>query len=490
MALKRISDLTAASLPLAGTEEVELDVGGVARKCTTQDIADLGGGGGGGMTNPMTTAGDLIYGGVAGAPTRLGIGSNGQVLTLVAGLPAWSAAGAGTVTSVAYSFNSTLSDVFGVSGSPVTTSGTITAAAVDPGADRLVFWDDSDSKLTYLTLGTNLSITGTTINASGGSGLTNWAEAVNTAAPNNGTTSAVSFTPVAAATNSDAIINPKGNAANLAQTPDNTTTGGNKRGQRATDWQKVRNAATQVANGDESVIGGGSRNTASAQQSVVGGGFTNTASNTYSGVLAGSNNTASGAASAVLGGSNNVAAGADSACLGGANNDSDGQYSTAMGFKAQCRGIIGAWARSCGGFNNIDGDGQDRQFYLAQTTSNATQATATTNRAAADTTNQIVLPNNSAFIVKGTINVRENATGDSSAWDFTAYIKRGANAASTAMVVACTPTLIGQDAGAATWVVTVDADTTNGSLRCRVTGEASHSLKWGWSIYSCNEVAG
>ena len=43
MALKRISDLTAASLPLAGTEEVELDVAGAARKCTVQDIVDLSG---------------------------------------------------------------------------------------------------------------------------------------------------------------------------------------------------------------------------------------------------------------------------------------------------------------------------------------------------------------------------------------------------------------------------------------------------------------
>lgn len=41
MALKRISDLTAATTPLAGTEEVELDVSGVSRKCTVQDIANL-----------------------------------------------------------------------------------------------------------------------------------------------------------------------------------------------------------------------------------------------------------------------------------------------------------------------------------------------------------------------------------------------------------------------------------------------------------------
>lgn len=42
----------------------------------------------------------------------------------------------------------------------------------DPGADRLLFWDDSAGAYTHLTLGTNLSITGTTINAASGlSGL-------------------------------------------------------------------------------------------------------------------------------------------------------------------------------------------------------------------------------------------------------------------------------------------------------------------------------
>ena len=42
MALKRISDLTAATLPLAGTELLEGEtVGGAAIKMTAQDIADL-----------------------------------------------------------------------------------------------------------------------------------------------------------------------------------------------------------------------------------------------------------------------------------------------------------------------------------------------------------------------------------------------------------------------------------------------------------------
>lgn len=40
------------------------------------------------------------------------------------------------------------------------------ATLADPNADRLMFWDDSSGSVDWLSLGTNLSITGTTINAS------------------------------------------------------------------------------------------------------------------------------------------------------------------------------------------------------------------------------------------------------------------------------------------------------------------------------------
>lgn len=74
--------------------------------------------------SPMTTGGDLIYGGVAGAGTRLANGTAGQILqsngTTVA--PTWvtPSAGGGTVASVAMTVPAFLS----ISGSPITTSGT------------------------------------------------------------------------------------------------------------------------------------------------------------------------------------------------------------------------------------------------------------------------------------------------------------------------------------------------------------------------------
>lgn len=52
--------------------------------------------------SPMTTSGDIIYGGASGTGTRLAKGTDGQVLTLASGLPSWataSASGANTALS-------------------------------------------------------------------------------------------------------------------------------------------------------------------------------------------------------------------------------------------------------------------------------------------------------------------------------------------------------------------------------------------------------
>lgn len=48
-----------------------------------------------GMTNPMTTTGDIIYSSSGSTPARLGIGSTGNVLTVAGGVPSWAAPAAG-----------------------------------------------------------------------------------------------------------------------------------------------------------------------------------------------------------------------------------------------------------------------------------------------------------------------------------------------------------------------------------------------------------
>lgn len=72
---------------------------------------------------PMTTGGDIIYGGASGTGTRLANGTNGQVLTSAGttAAPTWQTPSAGSVTSVAMTVPTFLS----ISGSPITTSGTL-----------------------------------------------------------------------------------------------------------------------------------------------------------------------------------------------------------------------------------------------------------------------------------------------------------------------------------------------------------------------------
>ena len=76
----------------------------------------------GGTGQSTVTTGDLLYGSATNTWSKLGIGSTGTILRVVAGIPAWGTDYTGTVTSVAQSFTGGL---ISVSGSPITTSGTL-----------------------------------------------------------------------------------------------------------------------------------------------------------------------------------------------------------------------------------------------------------------------------------------------------------------------------------------------------------------------------
>ena len=92
------------------------------------------------------------------------------------------------------------------------------------------FYDKAD-KLVHYKDGT-----GTILEVFSAGGLTYFTEAQNTTAPN-ATVPVDSLTAVASTANADLAIVPKGTGALMADIPDNTTTGGNKRGQYAVDWQ-------------------------------------------------------------------------------------------------------------------------------------------------------------------------------------------------------------------------------------------------------------
>jgi len=82
-----------------------------------------------GMTNPMTTTGDMIYSSSGSTPARLGIGSAGQVLTVAGGIPSWAAA-----TSSAPSF----SLLNGPSGTALTAASEITVSGISGMTDIAV----------------------------------------------------------------------------------------------------------------------------------------------------------------------------------------------------------------------------------------------------------------------------------------------------------------------------------------------------------------
>jgi len=135
MANTKISALSSATTPLSGSEIVPINQSGVTDSVTVANLtagravsaASLSltttplSGANGGTGQTAVTTGDLLYGSASNTWSRLGIGSTGQILRVVSGVPAWGTDYTGTVTSVAATVPSFLS----ISGSPITTSGTL-----------------------------------------------------------------------------------------------------------------------------------------------------------------------------------------------------------------------------------------------------------------------------------------------------------------------------------------------------------------------------
>ena len=326
--------------------------------------------------------------------------------------------------------------------------------------------------------------------------------------------------------NSDIALLAKGTGATLAQVPDGTAVGGNKRGTGATDFQKSRSLATHVASGLQAGILAGGSNRASGSNSAVVGGGDNIASGDNSFVGGGNSNTSSGLASAILGGAANHATNSRSTVAGGAENRASGGWSlvgsgqnnTASGDYSS---VVGGFSNTAsadhssiaGGLGNIadgvrsfvsggsrgttrlisgnhvfaacdspisatTGGTQSALLLLGRETLDATATVLTSNTSAASATNQVTLPNNSAYYFKGSVIAGVTGGGNSKAWSFEGAIKRGANAASTAIVGTVVLNTIAQDAGASAWTIAITADTTNGAIAVTVTGAASTTIRW------------
>lgn len=70
-------------------------------------------------------------------------------------------------------YHATDRDMANATGTLALANGGTGQALTDPNADRILFWDDSAGVITWLTAGSGLTITGTTITASGGTTINN-----------------------------------------------------------------------------------------------------------------------------------------------------------------------------------------------------------------------------------------------------------------------------------------------------------------------------
>lgn len=110
--------------------------------------------------SPMTTSGDIIYGGASGTGTRLGKGSDGQVLQLASGLPSWVTISTGLTVDTTTVSGGTIGNIFfhktgNVLGELTTTgSGTVVALGTSP-----TFTTDITAPLHIGGTGTGSSLT-------------------------------------------------------------------------------------------------------------------------------------------------------------------------------------------------------------------------------------------------------------------------------------------------------------------------------------------
>jgi hypothetical protein len=228
------------------------------------------------------------------------------------------------------------------------------------------------------------------------------------------------------------------------------------------------------------------RNTASGLGSVVVGGgdgtatYANTASGAGSFVGTGVNNTATNLYTAVVNGALNTASAQYAFVGGGYSNGATGQFSTvAGGTFGTARSITG---NTVFGANFIPiafaaGVSQAALLVLAVQTTDATATVLRSDANAAGTTNQVILPNNSAYYFRGEVVSGVTGGGNTKGWFIEGVIKRGANAAATSLLGAATVTSNYADAGAAGWTIAVTADTTNGGLAVTFTGQAATTIR-------------
>ena len=281
-------------------------------------------------------------------------------------------------------------------------------------------------------IGTGISITSSgTISVR--EGLQYWTESKTVV--DSSQTAVVSLIVTGTQTNIDAVLKAQG----LGAVANDDT--GNKRGEYAVDWQRIRSTADQVASGNFSVIAGGSFNQATGLHSVVVGGNNNTADADYALVLGGVNGNARGIKGAVI----------------------VPHYAT-------------------GGQSNSSGKIQTGHYLLGgDTVLSASPVDLTTDSSGnIDATNQITLVDNSAIYFSGTVIAKElypTANPEIVVWDLKGTVYRNAGNSTTNLLSIVNPTIINGNT-ATTWQVSVTTENNIGCLLVQVQGPSDKQVRW------------
>lgn len=171
-------------------------------------------------------------------------------------------------------------------------------------------------------------------------------------------------------------------------------------------------------------------------------------------------------------GYNSSSTGSNSTAIGSDSTASGGYGTTINGIGATDGGI---WSKLAIG-SGFSSAGQTGVMHVRESTTNATATVLKANGSAAGAANQVILPNNSAFVFTGTVVARQQAAGGTAAaaWKIEGLIRREGTAGSTTLV-ASTVTAISNVPG---WTLALSADTTNGGLAVTATGAAATNIKW------------
>ena len=409
--------------------------------------------------------------------------------------------GTGLWECVTPAFVSSVATGLGLSGGPITSSGTISAdttylqrrVSTACAAGSSIRAIAADCSVTCETVPSLANVWTQGGNAFGAAGLI-------------GTTDAQPLT-VQAGGNSVSVVVPNGNGlrirpgtgskadapsvangsvANLAGGTGGATVGGG--GYTATDCFETstllftRNCRN-FASGDFSVIAGGYGNQASAT-GTISGGTENTVASGGGSIGGGSQNTVSAANGTVSGGLLNIADGLGSVVPGGVRNQANGSYSTSLGRNAIARNW-GQVAHAGNGFgtapNYTPGTSQYSRMVLSYTNANGTtnELLADGTTASANTERRLRFFANQSAFIDATVFAKQTGAAEAKAWSIKCIVMVDAAGAVTLSPSPCVPTVMQQSSPLA-WNVTVDSLTvgTDGVIRIRQTGVNGIAIRW------------